>query len=335
MRPRWTATSGRGHTRGVHEPRIDAARRSTSTPDRGPLLFLLGTVLFLASGSPACCQEFDASSASLDDLLFHAQRYATTPEKAERKRAAREEFQSRGAESLRYLMSRIHIENIWIYLLAEEVRRELEADVAVPVLLEFLDAEHDRTRRLAVFFLGEHDTPQYADRLLPLLDDDEAAGSAVRTLGKWHVTNAVPRIVPFLGDEKERRRVVAANALGSIGDASAVPALIEALADPFFTVRKAAARALVNVGDGATDELVAALGEVRGPALRELVAVAGELKLEAAGDQLTRLQTVNDGSLHRDVARALLLIYPRRGDAGGRSGPSPAGSGKMAPELRE
>ena len=186
----------------------------------------------------------DLKSAPMDELVYHAQRYGNTAERREMKAHARDELFARGADSLRYLMGQVHIENVMVQVLTQQIVEQLKAEEAAPVLLDFLDDPRARTRKLAAFFLGFYDTPQYADRVTPLLADDEAAGAAIRTLGKWRVKSAGPAIVPFLAHEKEARRIAAANALRDIGDPTAVPALEKALNDLFFTVRETAARAI-------------------------------------------------------------------------------------------
>lgn len=157
-------------------------------------------------------------------------------------------------------MDHIHFENMWIRILARQLVPTLEAEEAVPVLLEALDGEAARTRKYAAYFLGFYEAAEHADRLSPLLHEKDGSGAAIRTLGKWHVQDAVPEIIPFLRDpKKETRRVLAANALREIGDPQAVPFLIEALADPYFTVRKSVARALVSFGLDGEKELCEAL----------------------------------------------------------------------------
>ena len=201
------------------------------------LLFLLPAVL--AAGGTT-----DLKSAPMDELVYHAQRYGNTAERREMKARAREELFTRGADSLRYLMGQVHIENVMVQVLTQQIVEQLKAEEAAPVLLDFLDNPRARTRKLAAYFLGFYDTPQYADRVTPLLADDEAAGAAIRTLGKWHIKSAVPAIVPFLSHGKEARRIAAANALRDIGDPVPLPELEKALNDPYFTVRETAARAI-------------------------------------------------------------------------------------------
>jgi HEAT repeat protein len=189
----------------------------------------------------------EPKSASYDELIFHVQRYGNTPEKREWKSQARAELFARGTDSLREMMRRVHFENVAITVLADEMVRAMDTQKVAAVLVEFLDDAHPRTRKLAAYWLGFHDTPEYADRVLPLLKDDEAAGAAIRTLGKWRVREAIPQIVPFLSHEKETRRIVAANALRDIGDPGSAPYLIPLLSDRVFTVREVAARALSKI----------------------------------------------------------------------------------------
>ena len=201
-------------------------------------------LLVCAFVCPFAGNLFAGGPVSDDQLIFNLQRYGNTPEKREVKAKARDELLARGPDALRVLMKRVHLENVAITVEAEGMVRTMDTQKVAAVLAEFLDDEHPRTRKLAAYWLGFHETPEYADRLLPLLKDDEAAGAAIRTLGKWRVRKAIPQIVPFLSHEKETRRIVAANALRDIGDPSVVPDLTPLLNDRYFTVREVAARAL-------------------------------------------------------------------------------------------
>lgn len=182
--------------------------------------------------------------ASDDELIFDIQRYGNTPEKREAKARAREELFARGPDGLRVVMTYVHLENVAIGVTAENMVREMDTQKVAAVLSEFLNDGHPKTRKLAAYWLGFHMTPDYAERVLPLLKDDEAAGAAIRTLGKWRVREAIPEIVLSLKHEKEARRIAAANALRDIGDPSVVPELEPLLTDRVFTVREVAARAL-------------------------------------------------------------------------------------------
>jgi HEAT repeat protein len=225
-------------------------------------------LMFLLLARGAGAQEFEPRSASLDDLVYQAVRYATTPGKRARQAAARDELAARGPDALRALMERIHIENVMIAVLAEQQAERMGAEAGAPVLAEFLGATHSRTRKMAAYFLGDYRAPEYADRMEPLLDDEQTAGVAIRALGKWQVAEAGARIALFLHHPRERWRVFAANALRDIGDPRAIPPLIEALSDPVFTVRQAAARALVSFGADAEPALRNARSGAPPPARR-------------------------------------------------------------------
>lgn len=188
--------------------------------------------------------SFEVNKTSLEELFFHAQVYATTPQKRADKHAARDAFFARGAEGLNYLMENIHIENLWIRVMALELVRKLPGEEALPVLLRHLEEGGEKHKKYALFFLGFFDAPDSPPDLLPYLGNETLQGSAIRTLGKWRVAEAVPSLIPFLQHEKERNRVMAANALRDIGAPSGVPALTAAMEDEFFTVRKAAERAV-------------------------------------------------------------------------------------------
>ena len=236
---------------------------------------------------PAYCtakSTNDLKSASFDELVFYAQRYGSTPEKTAWKEAARQEVFTRGPQSLSWLIDHAKIDNIMIQVLTEEMVNKLKAEQAVPVLLAELEAKEPRSRRMDAFYLGNYTntTSEQATHLMPILKDDEAAGAAIRTLGKWKVATAVPQIVPFLKHAKEGRRIVAANALRDIGDPTAAPALIEALADPLFTVRETSARALVALGKPAEKTMIRALPAAKGQPLRALIRALGETKSRAA-----------------------------------------------------
>lgn len=259
-----------------------------------------------------CCAQspdaFDADTASYDELIFHFQRYATTPEKHERKLEADRVLRSRGAAALRELMQRIHIENIGIGVLTLDMVEKMPADEAAPVLAEFLASERPKTRRMAAYFLGCHETPEYADRIVPLLADDETAGAAIRTLGKWRLRAAVTNILPFLSHEKEARRIVAANALRDIGDPAAVPHLLPLLGDRFFTVREVAARALSTLGPRAEKALLDALPAAGEPARRHIIRTLGVMRSKKAVPALKPLLEDADPLVRKDASRALAAI---------------------------
>ncbi len=194
-------------------------------------------------------QAFHPKTAGYEELIYRAQRYGSTAEKRAEKKQAWDELFARGPEALGEVMKHIHLENVTLGVLAQNMVDQMDAEATAPVLVRSLGAEQARTRRMAAYFLGFHVTPQYADALLPLLDDDETAGAAIRTLGKWRVTSAIPRIVPFLSSPKEVRRIAAANALRDTGDPSAADALEPLLRDRYFTVRRVAERALAVLDD--------------------------------------------------------------------------------------
>jgi HEAT repeat protein len=256
---------------------------------------------------PSACsgEAFRPATASFDELLIHAQRYGTTGEKRKEKEKAREELFRRKTESLAYLVDHLHIENLWIRLLTQELVQQLGAEEAVPVLERGLGSLEPRTRKYCVYFLGAFEAPELAGRVRPLLEDPETVGTAARTLGKWKIAEAVPDIARLLDDEDERRRVLAVNALGDIGDAQGVPHLLAALGDVRFTVRKSAARALAAMGPKAEQALVEQSRSAGVVALREIIHVWNETSPASAVSRLRELAEHADPMVRSEAAAAL------------------------------
>lgn len=250
-------------------------------------------------------------AASYDELIFAAQRYGSTEEKREAKKKAWDELMAGGPEALGEVMKRAHLENVMIGVLAQNMIEQMKPEETAPVLVSSLSSEHARTRKIAAFFLGWHDTPQFADDVLPLLGDEEAAGAAMRTLGKWRVKAAVPDLLPFLRHPREVRRIAAVNALRDIGDPSVVPELIPLLGDEFFTVREVAARALSTFGRDGELALLDALPASEGAARRHIIRTLGEMKSRRAVKPLRRLLKDPDSEVRQDAEEALTSIASR------------------------
>lgn len=252
--------------------------------------------------------ETISTNSSFDDLVYHVVRYGNTEEKRHDKSLARTELLARRADSLRYLMSKIHYENIGLQVLAQNLVEELKKDEVVPVLLDFINDEHTNTQKTAIYFLGFHQAPENADKIRPFLGHEKLRGSTIRTLGKWKVADAALDIATFLRDDNERVRVAAANALRDIGDPRAIPYLIDAQADPVFTVRNTALRALLTFGADAEKAMLSALDIAEDIPLRQLIRGLGELRSVAAEKALRKFATSTDSAVREDALRALAVI---------------------------
>ncbi|MBN1269640.1 MAG: HEAT repeat domain-containing protein [Kiritimatiellae bacterium] len=271
---------------------------------------LLSALLLLAPLALAQDAAFNPAAMSLDDLMFHAARYGDTELKRERKEPAKAELMARKGDALRYLVARSHIQNIWFPLYAQELTGQMQAEEAVPVLLDALSDPQTEVKKTALYLLGFTSAPEYAVDILPFLGDPKLAGAAMRTLGKWRVSATTTRIIPFLQDADERRRVTAANALGDINDARAAPYLVHTLDDPYFTVRHAAARALARMGPQAEEALLRGIEKSTGRARRHIIMTLGEMRSRRAVRPLRRLLQDEDWGVRGDAARALRMIDP-------------------------
>jgi HEAT repeat protein len=119
-------------------------------------------------------------------------------------------------------------------------------------------------RRLAAAVVGERRLAEYSPQLRAALrsDDDELVARAARGLGRIGDVDAVDDLLALLDDDGRAWfcRVVAASALGAIGDPRAVPALARQLETGAWMMRDRAAMALAMLGDAGHE----ALGRARG-----------------------------------------------------------------------
>lgn len=205
--------------------------------------FLLIAFAAAAQGE-LCTARAEEGVTDYEKLIFEATRYATTSEKRVRKQVARETLFELGPKALHETMKRVHARNVMVSVLAQELVGRIPKEQGAPVLAEFLSSTNSDTRRMAAYCLGFYDAPEYTAHVRELLADPEAAGAAIRTLGKWKVRDALDDIRPFLNHEREVRRIAAINALRDIGDPRAIPWIEPCLHDRIFTVRRVAARAL-------------------------------------------------------------------------------------------
>jgi HEAT repeat protein len=132
---------------------------------------------------------------------------------------------------------------------------------AIDALLKAAVADDQEMRRLAMLSLGAIRAASAIPTLIKLLDQSgwsrriiDIKKDAIRTLGEIHSAEAVPVLAALLGRRRFLRRalhnelrVVAAAALGEIGEEEARPALAKAAQDRDVTVGRAAAQALLQL----------------------------------------------------------------------------------------
>ncbi|MCO5043827.1 MAG: HEAT repeat domain-containing protein [Kiritimatiellae bacterium] len=227
-----------------------------------------------------------AASPDYDALLYRALRYGNTEERREQKEDARQALFAVGADALREVMARAHYENVMLQVFAFElVSGHVPAEAGVPVLAEFLNSEHEQTRRVAAYLLGFY--PRAEDQvpaLMGMLSEEKLRGVALRTLGKWKVDAVRPVARELLRDESERIRIAACNALGAFADPADLSALIEAMGDGALLVRNGATRAVLQCGAAARAVLEATLPESEGTKRRQIEQALRVLKGEWEGE---------------------------------------------------
>lgn len=178
-----------------------------------------------------------------------AGRYGNTEERRVAREAAYQELKQRRAPALEYLLNHADSDNMWYSIYADRIVREVDSEITAPTLLHVAESSTNAAMcKFAILLFGFHETPEYAPRIADHLTNEITAGVTMRTLGKWHITNEVDRIIPYLQNTNERKRIMAINALRDIGDTNALQQIIPLLSDPFFTVRQSAERALASPG---------------------------------------------------------------------------------------
>lgn len=265
----------------------------------------LGILLILLSA--ICAYGDEAVRPDYDELLYRALRYGNTEQRRAEKEDARQALFAQGADALRAVMSRAHVENIMLQVLAFElVAERVSAAAGTPVLTEFLDAPDEQTRRVAAYLLGFYPRADAEiPALLAMLDKERERNVALRTLGKWKVEEARAPARGLLNAESERTRIAACNALGDIGNSGDIPALIDALGDPALLVRNTAARALEWHGKPAKRPLSKALASSQGVQKRQILRLLGALDA-APGREVKRIaQSDADPGLREDAGWVL------------------------------
>ena len=111
----------------------------------------MGSVFLCAFLSLVAANAFAGGPADDEQLIFDLQRYGNTPEKREAKARARDQLTARGAEGLRRLMTKVHLENVAIAVEAENMVRTMNTQEVAAVLVDFLGDDHPRTRKLAAY----------------------------------------------------------------------------------------------------------------------------------------------------------------------------------------
>lgn len=133
-------------------------------------------------------------------------------------------------------------------------------DTSGPLLIKKLDVKNGRfILSTAAAMLGTIKWKPAVEPLLDMLDEKEAEksfNSIIGSLGEISDKKATARLIKFVKDEKERRRMATLGALKSLKDTTSIQAIVETLGDRVFTVRSSAWDAAVGFGPSAVGELV-------------------------------------------------------------------------------
>ena len=131
--------------------------------------------------------------------------------------------------------------------------REVDAEVAVPLILKVIEDEHQQVRSFAVFALGVKRTDESLPALLRILETDPDYGiraDAAGALGYLEDNRAFEALVrAFYEDVEWLVRFSAAVALGNLKDPRAYELLLKALDEDNSLLQQAAIAALGEIGD--------------------------------------------------------------------------------------
>jgi HEAT repeat protein len=185
-----------------------------------------------------------------------------------------------------------------------------------PLLAALKDMSMD-VRSAAVEMLGKLGERAPLEPLLAALEDREweVHVAAVEALGQLGARTPVERLIAALDDSGDSIwwvRRAAAEALGKQEERAPVKRLIAALDDSNSAVRIAVAQALVNLGQLVPTELLMDVlrggGDLRERA--EAALILGELKVEAATEELVSSLGDSNEVVRNAVARVLSQQYP-------------------------
>lgn len=149
---------------------------------------------------------------------------------------------------------------------------------AIGELVDLLAAEHEALRDRAyaiVIDIGASAVPALLQRLAGA--DVPQREYIAAALGNAKAKEAVVPLSEMLGRKGERRRYIAAWALGEIGDLGALPALTVALGDDDSEVRKSAIRSLILLGRPAVPSLLDYLQGAVPPGEKSAILALGDI----------------------------------------------------------
>lgn len=297
---------------------------------------------------PMADETFDPTTASLDDLMYHASRYGNTAGKRALKKAAGDELLEGGLPAFQYLVERVYMENMWFYIYARKMLKELPDEEAAGVLIGLVGprssgltlSENPAQRSFAPHELSKvaenramegeavpslkPPGPSSSGDVLTEAQEKRVRRISVFFLGYCDTPQHAETLRPLLGDEDLCG--AAARTLGKWKDSDSVSGIIKLLNAEKESQRIKAAVALGEIGDRrAIKPLIAALSDpvftVRNSAAESLAAIpvgaVGEEILESlpgfSGKALRQAVRVL-GEIRHEAAKPLLLGMLSRGD---------------------
>ncbi|NQU05020.1 MAG: HEAT repeat domain-containing protein [Calditrichaeota bacterium] len=198
------------------------------------------------------------STKSVEDLFEEASQWEVGSAR-ESVRRARKALLERGSEAIHYAVAeKFDTKSGLVYRVLERIVKAMP-DTSAPLLIDLMDTSDDETTvKNAIRLLGTIKWKPAVEPMLAVLmdkDKEKVWNTVISALGQIGDDRASNKIIKFITDRAERRRLTVIGALGQIGDTTTIPLLVRVLDDPMFTVRSAAFGTIIGFGVSAVYDL--------------------------------------------------------------------------------
>lgn len=189
----------------------------------------------------------------------------------------------------------------------EEIKQLPPIDSALATIAEGDNSQkRDALSRLSKMLVDEARQAEVVAAVLPLLrsPDDWTRKEALRAIGAWGNSDAVPAVIELLSESRMSRE--AAAVLGKLKDERAVEPLANLLED--FALRGPAAEALRSIGSAAEDGLAAYVTHPDPDVRREVCKILADVGTMKSVPELFKLEHDPDRGVYREADQAIRKI---------------------------
>jgi HEAT repeat protein len=156
-----------------------------------------------------------------------------------------------GARAVYHLLPLLRNENYWVRQTTVMALGRIGSDEAIPYLLPLLEYQNLSREDEPLYWCAKKALTQIGQPVVPYMltwlkdwNSSSHREAAAEVLGQIGLVDAIPHLVPLLGERDDKVRRAGADALGDIGSAEAIPHLSSLLRDEVTSVRNAAIAAM-------------------------------------------------------------------------------------------